>query len=120
MTIAADMQAIADDLMRMFGVPATYVAVGADPDDEPVVVTVRCKPKRRMTSEGRTFLVMEISVRSSEVAEPNFGDVFTIEGEAWKLSSLPLEFYEITSHAGGAMWQLTLVKDAISTGRGGA
>lgn len=120
MTIAADMLAIADDLMAMLGVNATYRATGSDPDDDPVAVTVRCKPKRRMTSEGRTFLVMEISVRSSEVSEPNFGDVFTIGGEAWKLSSLPLGFYEITEHAQGALWQLVLVKDAISTGRGGA
>lgn len=120
MTIAADMQAIADDLMRMFGVPATYVAIGADPDDEPVECTVRCKPKRLMTMERGRMWVMEISVRSSEVAEPNFGDVFTIDGDAWKLSSLPLDSDEIASHAGGALWQLTLVKDAISTGRGGA
>jgi hypothetical protein len=63
---------------------------------------------------------MEISVRSSEVAAPNFGDVFTINGETWKLSSLPLEFYEIASNAGGALWNLTLTKDAVSTGRGGA
>lgn len=119
MTIASDMQAIADDLMAMLGVPATYQANGTGAW-EAVDVTVRCKPKRRMTSEGRTFLVMEISVRSSEVAEPNFGDVFTIGGEAWKLSSLPLEFYEISEHAQGALWQLVLVKDAISTGRGGA
>jgi len=117
MTIAADMTAIADDLMTMLGVPATYLAQGSS---TPISVTVRCKPKRRMTSEGRTFLVMEISVRSSEVSAPNFGDVFTIGGEAWKLSSLPLEFYEISDHAQGALWQLTLVKDAVSTGRGGA
>ena len=119
MTIAADMQAIADDLMRMFGVPAKYRASG-DGAWEEIDVTVRCKPKRMMTMERGRMWVMEISVRSSEVAEPIFGDVFTIEGEAWKLSSLPLEFYEITSHAGGALWQLTLVGDAISTGRGGA
>lgn len=120
MTIASDMQAVADDLMRMFGVAATYVAVGSDPDDDPVAVTVRCKPKRLMTMERGRMWVMEISVRSSEVSAPNFGDVFTIDGEVWKLSTLPLEFYEISSHAGGALWQLTLVKDAISTGRGGA
>jgi len=118
-TIASDMQAIADDLMAMLGVPATYQAAGTGAL-EAVPVTVRCKPKRRMKSEGRTFLVMEISVRSSEVAEPNFGDTFTIGGEVWKLSSLPLEFYEISEHAQGALWQLVLVKDAVSTGRGGA
>lgn len=117
MSIATDMQAIADDLMRMLGVDATYKAGGAG---EGVAVVVRCRPRRRMTSEGRTFLVMEISVRSTEAAEPAFGDVFEIGTESWKLSSLPLEFYEISSHAEGTLWQLTLVKDAISTGRGGA
>lgn len=117
MSIATDMQAIADDLMSMFGVPATYKAGGAG---EGAPVTVRKKPLRRMTSEGRTFLVMEISVRSTEVEAPSFGDVFEIGGEPWKLSSLPSEFYEISSHADGALWQLVLVKDAVSTGRGGA
>ena len=119
MTIAADMIAIADDLMRMFGVPASYIPSGSGAW-EAVPVTVRKKPLCRMTSEGRTFLVMEISVRSSEVEAPAFGDVFEIGEESWKLSSLPLEFYEISSHAGGALWQLVLVKDAVSTGRGGA
>lgn len=109
MTIAEDMQAMADDLMRTFGVEATYKAGGAG---EGVAVTVRKKPMRRMTSDGRTFLVMEISVRSSEVGNPAFGDVFVIGSENWKLSSLPLEFYEITSHAQGALWQLTLTQDA--------
>lgn len=109
MTIASDMQAMADDIMRMFGGPATYKAGGTG---EGVAVTVRKKPLRRMTSEGRTFLVMEISVRSTEVEAPAFGDVFEIDGESWKLSSLPLEFYEISSHAQGALWQLTLVQDA--------
>lgn len=117
MTIADDMQAMADDIMRMFGVAATYKAGGAG---DGVAVTVRKKPLRRMTSEGRTFLVMEISVKSTEVEAPAFGDVFEIDGESWKLSSLPLEFYEISSHAQGALWQLVLVKDAVSTGRGGA
>ncbi len=119
MSIQQDMQAMADDLMRQFGVPATYKASG-DGDWQAVPVTVRKKPIRRMTSEGRTFLVMEISVKSTEVEAPAFGDVFEIDGESWKLSSLPLEFYEISSHAQGALWQLTLVKDAVSTGRGGA
>lgn len=109
MSIATDMQAMADDIMRMFGGPATYKAGGTG---EGVAVTVRKKPLRRMTSEGRTFLVMEISVRSTEVEAPAFGDVFEIDGESWKLSSLPLEFYEISSHAQGALWQLTLVQDA--------
>jgi len=109
MSIQQGMQAMADDLMRQFGVPATYKAGGAG---EGVAVTVRCKPKRRMTSEGRTFMVMEISVRSAEVEAPAFGDVFEIGAESWKLSSLPLEFYEISSHAMGALWQLTLVQDA--------
>lgn len=117
MTIVDDMQAMADDIMRMFGVDATYKAGGAG---EGVAVVARKKPLRRMTSEGRTFLVMEISVRSTEVSAPSFGDVFEIDGESWKLSSLPLEFYEISSHAQGALWQLVLVKDAVSTGRGGA
>lgn len=117
MTIAEDMQAMADDLMRMFGVAATYKAGGTG---EGVAVVVRKKPMRRMTSDGRTFLVMEISVRATEVGAPNFGDVFTIGTEEWKLSSLPLEFYEITSTAMETLWQLVLVKDAISTGRGGA
>lgn len=112
MTIAEDMQPIADDLMRMLGVPATYKAGGTG---DGVAVTVRKKPLRRMTSEGRTFLVMEISVRSTEVEAPAFGDVFEIGGEAWKLSSLPLEFYEITEHAQGALWQLTLSQDARPT-----
>jgi len=118
MTIADDMATLADDLMRMFGVPAKYWPHGSRlPSD---VVTVRCKPARRLTTEGRTMWVMKISVRSSEVSAPNFGDVFTIDGDAWKLSTLPLDSDEINSHAGGALWQLTLVKDAISTGRGGA
>ena len=118
MSIAEDMIAIADDMMLMLGVPATYTAHGSVLPG--VDVTVRCKPKRRLTSEGRSFLVMEISVRSSEVEAPAFGDVFEIGTEAWKLSSLPLEFYEIASNADGALWNLTLVKDAVSTGRGGA
>ena len=109
MSIQQDMQALADDLMRQFGVPSTYKAGG---DGEGVAITVRKKPLRRMTSEGRTFLVMEISVRSTEVEAPAFGDTFEIGGESWKLSSLPLEFYEISSHAQGALWQLTLVQDA--------
>lgn len=109
MSVQEDMQVMADDLMRTFGVEATYKAGGAG---EGVPVTVRKKPMRRMTSDGRTFLVMEISVRSSEVRNPAFGDVFVIGSESWKLSSLPLEFYEITSHAQGALWQLTLTQDA--------
>ena len=117
MSIPEDMLAMADDLMRTFGVVATYKAGGAGAG---VAVTVRKKPMRRMTSDGRTFLVMEISVRSTEVETPNFGDVFTIGTEEWKLSSLPLESYEITSTAMETLWQLVLVKDALSTGRGGA
>lgn len=117
MAIADDMQAIADQLMRDFGVPAIYKASG---DWQDVNCTVRCKPKRLMTMERGRMWVMEISVRSSEVAGPNFGDTFTIDGEVWKLSTMPLEFYEISSTAMGALWQLTLVKDAVSTGRGGA
>lgn len=117
MSIQTDMQAIADDLMRTFGVEATYKAGGGW---EGAQVTVRCKPKRLMTMERGRMWVMEISVRSSEVSAPNFGDVFTISAEDWKLSSLPLEFYEINSTAMNTLWQLVLVKDAISTGRGGA
>ena len=117
MTIADDMAAMADDLMAGFGVPATYRAGGTG---DGVAVTVRCKPVRRMTNESRTFLVMEISVRSTEVETPNFGDVFVIGADEWKLSSLGLEFYEIASHAMGTIWQLTLTRDARPTLRGGA
>lgn len=109
MTIADDMAAMADDLMATLGVPATYRAGGAG---DGVAVTVRCKPTRRMTGQSRTFLVMEISVRATEVDDPQFGDVFVIGSETWNLSSLPLEFCEIASHAMGALWQLTLTRDA--------
>jgi len=118
MSIAEDMIAIADDMMLMLGVPATYIAQGSVLPG--VAVTVRCKPKRTMTQERGRMLVMEISVRATEVETPAFGDTFEIGGESWKLSSLPLEFYEISSHAMGALWQLVLIKDAVSTGRGGA
>lgn len=118
MTIAEDMIAIADDMMRMFGVLATYTAQGSVLPGVPV--TVRCKPKRRLTMEQRTAMVMEISVRSSEVEAPNFGDVFEIAGEAWKLTSLPLDSYEIETAAGGALWKLMLNMDARSTMKGGA
>jgi hypothetical protein len=114
MSVPENMIAIAEDIMRQWGVPAKYLANGAE---DAVDVTVRCKPQRRMTSQGRTFLIMEVSVLSSEVAAPGFGDVVTVDGDAWKLSSLPLEFYEIASHLEGALWQLTLVTDARPTRR---
>lgn len=116
MTIPADMAAMADDIMATLGVPATYRAGGAG---DGVAVTVRCKPRRRMTNASRTFLLMEISVRATEVSDPQFGDTFEIGPDVWSLSSLPLEFYEITDHAMGALWQLALTRDARPTLRGG-
>jgi len=113
MSIANDMIAIADDMMRMFGVPATYTAQGSVLPG--VAVTVRCKPRRRVTMESRTMWQMEISVRNNAVTSPSFGDVFEVDGESWKLTQLPMEFMEIAEACGGALWNLTLVRDARPT-----
>lgn len=112
MTIVSNMQAIADDLMRMFGVAATYVAIGADPDDDPVAVTVRCKPRMKVADGHKVTTAMGLTVRSSEVADPNFGDVFTIDGIEWKVSTLHPDFQRIKTDAGGALWTMGVVSDS--------
>lgn len=117
MSVPEDMIAIAEDIIRQWGVPAKYLAQGAE---EPVDVTVRKKPKRKVTTEGRTMMQMEISALSSVVANPAFRDVFEVDGEAWTLSPLPTEFYEIQEACGGALWNLTLVREVAPTMRGGA
>ena len=109
MSIATDMQAIADDLMSMFGVPATYKAGGAG---DGAAVVVRCKPKQTIWDGSKRLKTMEISVRSSEVADPEYGDTFEIDGDEWKISGLSPDKSGIASHAGGALWQLALVMDA--------
>ena len=116
MSIATDMQAMADDLMRQFGVPATYKAGGAG---EGVAVTVRCKPRRVALDERIRMHVMEISVRASEVQAPDYGDTFEIGGVTWAIKGLPTGESEITDHAMGALWQLVLTRDARPTLRGG-
>ena len=116
MSIPEDMLAMADDLMATLGVSATYRPSGVGPD---VPVTVRVKPRQTIFDGNKRMTVMEISVRSSEVADPQYGDVFVIGTDAWKLTSLPVEKGEIMSHAMGALWQLTLTIDARSTMRGG-
>lgn len=120
MSIADDMVAMANDMMSTFGVAATYLPSGGDPDDDAVAVTVRCKPQYVMVTDRGRMRVMDVSVRASEVSAPDFGDTFTIDGAAWKLSALPDGASEINSTAMGALWQLTLVKDPVSSGRGGA
>lgn len=109
MTIADDMKAMADDIMRMFGVPATYKTGGAG---EGVAVVVRCKPQQTIWDGSKRLKAMEISVRSSEVADPEYGDTFEIDGAVWKISGLSPDKSGIASHAGGALWQLALVMDA--------
>lgn len=109
MTIAEDMQAMADDLMRTFGVDATYRAGGAGAG---VAVTVRCKPKQTAWDGSKKMKVMDISVRSTEVSDPEYGDTFEIDGAAWKISGLSPDRAAIASHAGGTLWQLVLVSDA--------
>jgi len=104
------MIAIADDMMSMFGVPATYIAQGSVLPG--VDVTVRCKPKRMVTIESWTRWQMEFCGRSNAVTSPSFGDVFEVDGESWKLTQLPMEFMEIAEACGGALWNLTLVRDA--------
>lgn len=111
MSIATDMQAMADDLMRQFGVPATYKASG-DGDWQAVPVTVRCKPKQTIFDGSKRLKAMEISVRSSEVADPEYGDIFEIDGVEWKISGLSPDKSGIASHACGTLWQLALVVDA--------
>jgi hypothetical protein len=109
MSIATDMQAMADDLMRQFGVPATYKAGGAG---EGVAVTVRCKPKQTIWDGSKRLRAMEISVRSAEVADPEYGDTFEIDDTEWKISGLSPDKSGIASHACGTLWQLALVVDA--------
>jgi len=109
MSITTDMQAMADDIMRMFGGPATYKAGGAG---EGAAVTVRCKPKETIWDGSKRLKAMEISVRSSEVADPEYGDIFEIDGVEWKISGLSPDKSGIASHACGALWQLALVMDA--------
>ena len=117
MTIAEDMAAMADDIMATLGVPATYRAGGAG---DGVAVTVRCKPHMVMLDERVRMHVMEISVRASEVAAPEYGDTFDIGGALWTLKGLPVGDGEIRDHAMGTIWQLTLTRDARPTLRGGA
>ena len=109
MSIAEDMIAMADQLMADFGVPATYRAGGAG---EGVAVVVRCKPKQTIFDGSKRLKAMEISVRSTEVADPEYGDTFEIDGAEWKISGMSPDKSGITSHACGALWQLALVMDA--------
>lgn len=108
MTIPADMQFMADDIMRNWGTPAVYRPGGKDPGVE---LTVRCKP-RSIIAAGQKMHVMDISVRSVEAAAPEYGDTFEIAGEVWRLAALPTGDSEINSHACGALWQLTVVRAA--------
>lgn len=108
MTIPPDMQELANAIMADWGVPALYRPTGQDPAEE---VTVRCKPRFVVVGAQKTR-VMDISVRATEVAMPEYGDTFEIDGELWRLSALPSGDSEINSHACGALWQLTLVRDA--------
>lgn len=110
MSIAEDMIAIADQLMADFGVPATYLAQGSE--DPAVDVTVRCKPKMKVADGHKTVTAMGITVRSSEVADPGFGDVFTVDGVAWKVSTLHPDFSRIKTDAAGALWTMGVVTDA--------
>ena len=109
MSIAEDMIAIADDMMRMFGVPATYKSGGTG---EGVAVTVRCKPKQTISDGSKRLKAMEISVRQTEVADPEYGDTFEVDGAEWKISGLSPDKSGIASHACGALWQIALVMDA--------
>lgn len=115
MSVPEDMIAIAEDIIRQWGVPAKYRAQGAA---DAVDVTVRCKPKRRVTSEGKTMMQMEVSALSSVVTSPSIGDEFEVAGEQWALSTLPMEFMEIQEACGGALWNLTLVHDVRPVRRG--
>ena len=117
MSVPEDMIAIAEDIIRQWGVPAKYRAQGAA---EAVDVMIRKKPKRKVTTEGRAMMQMEISVLSSVVTIPAFRDVVEVDGEEWTLSPLPMEFYEIQEACGGALWNLTLVREVTPTMRGGA
>lgn len=114
MTIPADMAAMADDLMATLGVPATYRAGGTG---DGVAVTVRCKPRQVMLDERIRMHVMEISVRAADVADPDYGDTFEIDGATWTIKGLPVGDGEIKSHAMGALWQLVLTRDARPTRR---
>ena len=113
MSAPADMQAIAEDIIRQYGVPAEYLAHGSDLPAVPV--TIRKKPLRKVSMSGRTMWQREISVLSSVIESPSFGDVFEIDGEPWKLTTLPIEFMEIAESCGGALWNLTLIQDARPT-----
>ena len=108
MSIPEDMLAMADDLMATLGVSATYKSAGTGPDTP---VTVRVKPERVVVQDGRKFRAVDISVRSSEILDPDYGDVFIIGPSSWVLRSLD-EVSAINSHAMGALWQLTLTRDA--------
>lgn len=111
MTIAEDMARIADKLMADFGVAATYLPSGGDPAEDAVTVTVRCKPKMKVFDGHKAMTVMGLTVRSSEVADPNFGDVFTVDGVDWKISALHPDFQRIKSDAGGVLWVMGVVND---------
>lgn len=120
MTIAEDMTALADALMDTYGQPAEYRPGGDEGMTMPV--TLRCKPQRVLAWERRMLRIMDISVRATDVPTPYYGDVFVVHGQAWTISALPVDSLagaEITSHAGGVLWQIIVMQDAIPTLRGG-
>ncbi|MBU4526556.1 MAG: hypothetical protein KUA37_02005 [Desulfomicrobium sp.] len=117
MSVRKSLIAMAEDMMRMHGVPAVYRAGGAG---DGVPVAIRRKPARKVTMEGRTMWQMEISALTSEIASPAMKDSVEIDGIVWTLTPLPLEPDEIQSACGGALWNLTMVRDASPTMHGGA
>lgn len=117
MSIRESMAAMAADMMRSHGDPAVYRAGGTDGG---VPVAVRRKPARKATMEGRTMWQMEITVLAADIPAPSMKDTFEVDGAVWTLSPLPMEFYEIQSSCGGALWNLTVIRDVAPTMRGGA
>jgi hypothetical protein len=114
MSIRDNIQAIADDLMSKFGVPAVYRAGGAG---DGVAVTVRCKTEQVQIKNGAKAHTLGISVRVSEVASVDYGDTFEIDGQLWVLDSTPLDICDIRRTTGGTLWDLSLTRDARPAGR---